>query len=94
MHIVFQFHGGPMDGNALHYDDSHTYSGDFGAQAYADTDGGAIGRQFTVLNPDGPTDEHGKRRFTRYVYETVSAKKITGKSPKTLIKTRYIRPAD
>jgi hypothetical protein len=94
MHVVFRFQGGPMDGNALHYIEENTYSGDLGAKAYTDTDNGSIGRQFTVLNPDGPTDADGNRKYREYIYETASKEELDSASLKTLVNCRYIHPAD
>ena len=91
MRFMFLFSGGALDGNGLYYDEHNTYSGDHGAQAFADTDGAALGKHFTVINPSHAEHQDGKHSWRRYIYETVSREVLA--DGKTLIRTRYVGPA-
>lgn len=80
MQYTFHFHGGPLDGNAFHFDtEKPESSAEFGGQAYLDTRGGEIGRQFTVPNIDTPPDENGTVwEFRKHLYEVTDREEIDG----------------
>ena len=46
MEYTFLFHGGPLDGNAVHGPNQDVLR--FGPNAYEDSNGGEIGRQFRL----------------------------------------------
>lgn len=91
MKYVFKFHGGPLDGNALVGDeDAPKTPLDFAEQAFRETAGGEIGKEFVVENPDTPHDEHGViREFRRHVY--VVEQHETSTTGKLLIHSRHVR---
>ena len=90
MRYVFQFVGGPLDGNYLHYDPAATYLGDLGAKAFQDTDGANVGKQFGVINPDTPPDHQGIiERLREFIYQTVS---VRTDSEKHVIRSEYVAP--
>ena len=92
MRYMFLFAGGALDGTGLYYDEDNTFSADHGAQAFVDTDGGAIGKQFSVLNPNPAEQQDGMKSWKRYIYETVSSEVLP--DGKILIRTKFIRVAE
>jgi hypothetical protein len=90
MKFVFLFAGGPLDGNAFHFDNENVQplDNEFGGKAWLDTLNGTVGRQFTVQNPNTPADVQGTVwEFRRHVYE-VTNRAIRGS--KILIEAKHI----
>ena len=79
-------------GNGLYYDQDNTYSGDHGAKPLQIPTEGAIGKQFSVLNPNPAEQQDGAKSWKRYVYETVSSEVLP--DGRTLIRTKFIRLAE
>lgn len=91
MRYVFLFSGGGLDGNALHHDDEETPNWNTeGKKAFDDTDGGTVGRQFEVINPDTPPDGQGTVwKFRCHLYEVTQ--RDVSKTKKILIHCKHVR---
>jgi hypothetical protein len=91
---IFLFSGGPLDGSGMWGDDDEYFaSNDQAARAYGSTQGGTIGKQFEVENPNTPADEKGVVwRFRRHIYEVTDTEK--SESGKLLIHAKHVQAVE
>lgn len=90
MRRAFLFSGGPLDGNAFHFDPNNLKPLDdqFGGKAWLDSADGKVGRQFTVQNPDTPTDANGTLwEFRQHRYEVTER---VADDSKVVIRAKHI----
>jgi len=90
MRRLFLFSGGPLDGSSFPFDPDKLQPLDdqFGGKAWLDTGDGKIGRQFTVQNPNTPTDADGTVwEFRQHRYEVTER---AADDSKVVIRAKHI----